>query len=113
MLSFYQRLAEKLNDGNAAAANAPASAKSVTYNAAGNRMAPAAPQQQPQAAANDPAAAAAPQDPIPDGAEPLNVDLFQSESRMVLFVQMGGVATEDFELMLDEEANTLTIQATQ
>ena len=50
---------------------------------------------------------------LPEGAEPLEVDLFQSESRMVLFVQMSGVSPDDFEITTDEEANILVIQATQ
>ncbi|HUZ93070.1 MAG TPA: Hsp20/alpha crystallin family protein [Candidatus Paceibacterota bacterium] len=103
MLSFYQKLASKLNDG--AMAEAPESAKAAAAlgGAASNRLAPKTNESRPAPA----------EEPAPEGTDSLDVDLFQSESRMVVFIQMSGVSAGDFEITADEELNTLTVQATQ
>ena len=103
MLSFYQKLAGKINAEESAAPRDPAPAKGVTYNATGERT----------SAKQDAPAAAPVAEATPDGADSLDVDLFQSESRMVVFAQMSGVMVGDFDIVLDEESNTLLIQATQ
>jgi len=112
MLSFYQKLASKLNEdgaGQSPAAPAAPGAKAVSFKATGERVTPPA---NPEANAA-PANAPAPADPAPEGTEPLEVDLFQSEARMVVFAQLPGVAKDDFEITIDEEASTLVIQASQ
>ena len=112
MLSFYQKLASKLNDADVGAAQAaPAAApgvKSVSLKATGERVDAS---QKPNAGAAGAATHA--EEPAPEGTEPLNVDLYQSEDRTVIFAQMPGVSKNDFEIVADEESNTLTIQATQ
>src|SRR5579871_5769581 len=106
MASFYEKLSMKLqNEGTAASGvqSPPAQQKSVTYNVANGKAAP-----------QNAAPAAAPAVEVqPDGTDPLGIDLFQSESRMVVFVQASGVLIEDFEITADEESNTLLLQATQ
>jgi HSP20 family molecular chaperone IbpA len=119
MLSFYQRLASKLNEGGGADAQAggqppvqaaaPTGAvtpsKGVSYNAAGNKLTPTTPAA--------PTAAQAAAEAPPEGTEPLGVDLFESESRMIVYVQAPGVGPEDFEITADEESNTIVLQTTQ
>ncbi|HVN26506.1 MAG TPA: Hsp20/alpha crystallin family protein [Candidatus Paceibacterota bacterium] len=119
MLSFYQKLSSRLNEVDAPPEPAQAPAKSVSFKGTGERVAVPAPAGAPAAAANANAAAAQaasqepPKEQLPEGAEPLDVDLFQSDARMVLFFQIGGVAKEDVDLVIDEEANTVTVQVTQ
>jgi HSP20 family molecular chaperone IbpA len=102
MLSFYQKLATKLNENTPSApVDAPAQ-KMASFKGSGERV-------------DAPAQAAAPakEEEAPDGTDPLEVDLFQSETRMVLFFPMSGVAKETLDLTLDEESNTIIIQVTQ
>jgi HSP20 family molecular chaperone IbpA len=112
MLSFYQKLASKLNETAAGApqdaAPSGAAGKRVSFKATGERVEAA---QAPAADAKAPADAAV--DQVPEGADPLDVDLFQSDARMAIFAQMPGVAKDDFEITIDEESNTVTIQASQ
>jgi HSP20 family molecular chaperone IbpA len=103
MLSFYQKLAEKLNNEGEVSSESTASEKAVTYSGSGNRVTP-------KQAIPPPAPAA---EAAPEGTDPLTVDLFQSEERMVIFLQMSGVAPEAFEVNADEESNTVVIQAGQ
>ncbi len=119
MLSFYQKLANKLNETGAgspqdAAGNAPAPAgaapRGVFFKATGERNGAA---DAPGAIPASAGAALASKEAPPDGTEPLDVDLFQSDARMVVFAQMPGVAKNDFEITVDQEANTVTIQAAQ
>jgi len=106
MASFYEKLSMKLQaEGSASSAVAkdPPTPRAVSYNVANGKVAP-----KPEAAGDPP-----PAEPQPDGTEPLGVDLFQSETRMVVFVQASGVALEDFDITADEESNTLLLQAIQ
>ncbi len=48
-----------------------------------------------------------------DSATPLDVDIFQSEARIVIFMQASGVAADGFDVTYDEAANAVTVQATQ
>src|SRR5690348_16313856 len=108
MMSFYEKLSMKLQGEGPkpAGKEAAPSPRGVSYNAAGVKT-PAPPQ-------NDPATVQAPPaENTPDGMDPLMVDLMQSETRMVIFAQASGVAAEDFEVVADEESNTLLIQAIQ
>lgn len=112
MASFYEKLSMKLQGaGQADAVAVPAPSKSVTYNAAGAKTTsapePAKPGQTSQAAADAEAEAQ------PDGTDPLDIDLFQSDSRMVVFAQASGMRLEDLQVTADEESNTLLIQATK
>jgi HSP20 family molecular chaperone IbpA len=112
MVSFYEKLSAKLQGEESAAGpkDPPANgAKSVSYNAAGLKTGapPAA------AAKGDPPGDPPAEAPAPEGTDPLMVDLFQSETRMVVFVQVPGVTPHDFEVTADEEANTLLVRATQ
>lgn len=102
MLTFYQKLAEKLNNNGETSAEFPATEKAATMNGLGGRPLPK------QAAVPVPV-----EEPAPEGTDPLGIDLFQSDERMVVFVQMSGVSAEGFEVNADEDANTLIIQATQ
>lgn len=103
MLSFYQKLASKLNETaggspqDAVALKTPAPAAPTDHAAPKNEAAPV-----PEGA-----------EPMPDGAEPLDVDLYQAEGRMVLFCMMSGVLLDECELTIDEESSTLVIHATQ
>jgi len=106
MLSFYQKLSSKLNEGEPAAP-AEATAKSVSFKATGERVS------QPAAPANAEPAVQPQTEELPEGTDPLDVDLFQSEARMVLFLPMIGVAKSDVDLTIDEEANTVIVQVTQ
>jgi HSP20 family molecular chaperone IbpA len=100
MLSFYQKLAGKLNETAPNAAAAPVV----------NKVSPAAPVNAPT---NKDEPVDATKEALPDGADPIDVDLFQSEGRMVLFCMMSGVLLDECELNIDEESNTLVIHATQ
>jgi HSP20 family molecular chaperone IbpA len=108
MSSFYEKLSRKIQGGDSEAAAAPkdaASAKSVTYSATGDRTTPEK---------KDGVPAAPPVNEVaPDGTDPLDVDLFQSESRVVIFMQVSGVGADAFEITANEESNTLTVEATQ
>ena len=87
-------------------AKGPAPAKSVTYRATGDRAAtPAAGE----------AVSAAPPDAEkpPEGTDPFDVDLFQSEARMVIFVPARGIPASGFSLSISDESNTLVVEATQ
>lgn len=108
MLSFYQKLASKLNEAGLTTQQITPGAppRGVSFKATGERN------DAPQGAAQ-PAPAATPVEAAPEGTDPLDVDLFQSEGRMVIFAQMAGATKDDFEITIDEEANTLIIHATQ
>ncbi|MGC9599429.1 MAG: Hsp20/alpha crystallin family protein [Minisyncoccia bacterium] len=109
MASFYEKLSTKLQKEDAAATAkgaASVAARGVSYNAAGAKTADP-PKGDPP---GDPAGAP---DSAPEGTDSLTVDLFQSDTRMVVFVQAGGVFPEDFDVTADEESNTLLIQAKQ
>jgi len=108
MSSFYEKLSMKFQDqeeGAAGEKDRPAG-KTVTYSATGDRTS--------VKNVDVSAAGAAPaNEPVPDGTDPIDVDLFQSDIRMVVFLQMSGVAPDAFEITASEESNTLTIEATQ
>jgi HSP20 family molecular chaperone IbpA len=105
MSSFYEKLSMKLQgDHPAVDAKGESPTKSVTYSATGERAQP----KNEEAPAAPPAAEAA-----PDGADPIDVDLFQSESRMVVFMQVPGIPLDGFDISISEEANTIVIEATQ
>ena len=107
MPSFYEKLSMKLQAENATPAGKdPPAQKSVSYNVATGKVAPKAA----DPAAPDPQAEAAAQ---PDGTEPWGVDLFESDTRMVVFLRASGVLIDDFEITADEETNTLLLQATE
>ena len=80
------------------------SAKSVTYSATGDRTSP----KKEDLPAAQPAA-----DTVPDGTDPIDTDLFQSDLRMVVFMPVSGVSPEDLSVTLSEESNTLIVEATQ
>jgi len=107
MSSFYEKLSMKLGgEDSAPAAGADrAPAKSVTYSATGDRTATAKKADEP---AVQPAAEKA-----PEGTDPIDVDLFQSESRMVIFMQVSGIPADKFAITISEESNTLVIEAAQ
>lgn len=114
MASFYEKLSAKLQGDETSPGSKdpqPTGAKSVTYNAAGAKTlsapGPATPAQ--NAGPGDPPA----EGPQPEGTEPLMIDLFHADGRMVIFAQASGIAPGDFEVTADEDANTLLIQATQ
>ena len=111
MSSFYEKLSMKFQSEDAAAAAAAAggskdrpSPKSVTYSATGDRTQP----KKEDAPANSPAA-----ETTPDGTDPIDVDLFQSDARMVVFMQVSGIPPDSFEITASEESNTLIIEASQ
>jgi len=107
MSSFYEKLSMKLQsegETDGEVKDQP-SAKSVSYNAAGDRTSPAK---------KDDALPAPPAvENAPDGTDPIEVDLFQSDKRMVIFMQVSGVSSGGFDISLSEESNTLIIEATQ
>jgi HSP20 family molecular chaperone IbpA len=109
MSSFYEKLSMKLQGGDEAEGGekAGATSASVTYRATGDKAASAKKDSAPAAA--QPAAV----DKAPDGTDPIDVDLFQSDSRMVVFLKASGVPMSGFEITLSEESNTLTVEATQ
>ncbi len=117
MMSFYEKLSMKLQGEGATATAKPVAAsasRGVSYNAAGIKTQAAPPSNaSAPAAADAPPAGAAQADVTPDGMDPLLVDLSQSETRMIVFAQVSGVAAKDLEVTADEESNTLLIQATQ
>lgn len=80
--------------------------KSITYRATGDRAAPSV--KEDTAVAGTP-----PMEQAPEGTEPIDVDLFQSDSRMVVFMQAGGIPANGFMLTISEESNTLTVEAAQ
>lgn len=103
MLSFYQKLATKLNDGDpteGAADTKPS--QNVSPNAAVGKAVSKADKPDPVAS-----------EPTPEGTDSLDVDLFQSDSQMVIFIQMSGIGVDDLEVVADEDSNTLVVQATQ
>lgn len=106
MSTFYEKLSMKLQGSEGAPAANPASpaSKSVTYNATGERTSP---QKDPA-----PAVAAAPE-AAPDGTDPIDVDLFQSDARMVIFMQVAGIPPDAFDIVINEESNTMIIEAAQ
>lgn len=116
MSSFYERLSSKLNDG-LGIPDPPVGApgKTANFKATGERTNPTQDPSRPTASA----AVAAPATPvpavetIPEGTEPLDIDLFQSEGRVVIFAQMAGVTKESLSVTIDEEGNTVTIEVTQ
>lgn len=103
MATFYEKLSMKLQpDGSNTATQNPPVQKSVSYNAANGKTPPKdAPTNPPEGEAQ------------PDGTDPWGIDLFQSETRMVVFVQASGVLATDFEIVADDESDTLLLQATQ
>lgn len=112
MLSFYQKLASKLNENSVGSPQdmptSAAAGKSASFKATGERL-----DSSHKPGTDTQSAAGGTNDPPPEGTEPLDIDLYQSDARMVIFAQMAGVAKDDFELTLDEESNTITIQAAQ
>jgi HSP20 family molecular chaperone IbpA len=109
MSSFYEKLSMKLQGrgeegGEGAKKDSPTSPKAVTYSATGEQKA---------SAKEDTLAIQPATDAAPDGTDPIDVDLFQSDSRMVVFAQVSGVSADDFDVTLSEESNTLTIEAVQ
>lgn len=86
----------------------PASSKSITYRATGDRANPL-----PSSAAVTASASDHETEKAPEGTDPMEVDLFQSESRMVIFMQASGIPASGFSLILSEESNTLVVEATQ
>ena len=121
MLSFYQKLAAKLNDGGPSAPETTTPAKQTNYSGTGAKAAPAQGAgpagAKPVAGTTTPAGNAASSEghdaPPPEGTDPLNINLFQSEQRMAIMAQACGVSITDFDIVLDEESNTVIIQATQ
>ena len=111
-MSFYEKLSMKLQgEGPATTAKDPSpGAKPVSYNATGVKTPPVAQQ---NAAPAAPTLSAPAADATPDGMDPLMIDLLQTDTRMIVTAQAGGVAAEDFEVTADEESNTLLIQAVQ
>lgn len=108
MSSFYEKLSMKLQGGDGPQENGkdPAPTKSVTYRATGDRTAPAS--------AGEAASAAQPvAEKPPEGTDPFDVDLFQSESRMVIFIPARGIPAAGFSLTISDESNTLVVEATQ
>jgi len=106
MSTFYEKLSMRLQGDEAEAGGTkdqPAP-KSVTYSATGDRTSP----KKEDAPAIPPAAEAA-----PDGTDPIDIDLFQSDARMVVFMQVSGIPAHGFEITASEESNTLIIEATQ
>jgi HSP20 family molecular chaperone IbpA len=103
MSSFYEKLSMKLQSDEAVTKDQP-SPKSVTYSATGDRSSP----KKEDAPASPPAV-----ETVPDGTDSIDIDLFQSDSRMVVFMQVSGVAADEFEITISEESNTLIIEATQ
>jgi HSP20 family molecular chaperone IbpA len=108
MSSFYEKLSMKFQETGVPeeGEKKPASPGAVTYRATGDRTTPASPAA--TAAAPDPGTEKA-----PEGTDPMDVDLFQSESRMVIFMQASGIPASGFSLTLSEESNTLVVEATQ
>ena len=105
MSSFYEKLSMKLQtEGALGDAKPQLPAKSVTYSATGDRT------EVKKEATPAPAPAA---EVVPDGTDPIDVDLFQSEVRMVIFMQIPGIPIEAFDISLSEESNTLIIEVTQ
>ncbi len=116
MLSFYQKLASKLNETGSGVSDPPQAgvgARSASFKATGERVDPpqAGAGAAPAGAADPLAAAAAQSDPIPDGSDPLDVDLFQSDERMIVVAQLPGVPADGFSVTIDEESNTVVVEA--
>ena len=116
MLSFYQKLASKLNETGSGVSDPPPAggARSASFKATGERVDPAAGAGTPPANGDGPAGAASagPQnDATPDGSDPLDVDLFQSDERMVIAAQLPGVPADGFSVTIDEESNTVVVEA--
>ncbi len=115
MLSFYQKLASKLNETGSGVSDPPpaSGARSASFKATGERVDPlqggagAAP-----AGGGAPVAVAGAQsDATPDGSDPLDVELFQSDERMVIIAQLPGVPPDGFSVTIDEESNTVVVEA--
>ena len=108
MSSFYEKLSMKFQQGGEAVAGIkdPSSPKSVTYSATGDRTS-SSPKK------DDSPAGQPSNEAPPDGTDPIDVDLFQSDSRMVIFMQVSGVHADAFEITVNEESNTLVIEAVQ
>jgi HSP20 family molecular chaperone IbpA len=93
-------------DGAEGGEKAGATSAGVVYHATGDKVA--------SVKKNEPSAMApAAVEKAPDGTDPIDVDLFQSDSRMVVFLKASGVPASGFEITLSEESNTLTVEATQ
>ncbi len=105
MSSFYEKLSVKFQDGGISApGTGTAPAKTVTFNATGDRTSPKK---------ADVPAATPPTDVTPDGADPIDVDLFQSETRTVVFMQLSGIPANELAVTVSEESNTIIVEAAQ
>lgn len=109
MSSFLDKLNTKLRVPEAGATQGGMSPGPIQGNVNGVTVASSAPL---SATANSAPALevkAAPESDEP----PFDVDIFQSETRLVIFAQAGGMAPEDIDITLDEEAHTLVIRGIQ
>jgi HSP20 family molecular chaperone IbpA len=108
MSSFYEKLSMRLQGDDDAGGDEKAVAppKSVTYTATGNKAV--------SIKKDDPAQVMTPAvEKAPDGTDPIDVDLFQSDSRMVVFLKASGIPAGGFDITISEESNTLVVEATQ
>jgi HSP20 family molecular chaperone IbpA len=109
MSSFYEKLSMKLQetDPPLPGGQGPSGVKSVTYRATGDRTAPD------NAVDATAAAAAQPAEAAPDGTDSIDVDLFQSDARIIVIMPLAGIPASACSIVLDEESNTMTVEAVQ
>ena len=104
MSSFYEKLSMKIQGETAAAAGPMIRPRQKASPIARPVTAPrpkkdASPVVQPVAEA------------VPDGTESIDIDLFQSDARMVVFLQVSGVPAAEFMVTLSEESNTMVVES--
>ena len=107
MSSFYEKLSMKFQgeDAPPETGGVPTSVKSVTFSATGERTA--------TVKKMDVSEIPPETEKAPEGTDPIDVDLFQSDSRMVIFMQVSGIPADKLEITISEESNTLIIEAAQ
>ena len=109
MNSFFDRLSVKLNTGSSSSADgSPAGSSGEKNNVRTSVSVSKAPE---GTGAKDPVAKE--ESETAEGASALNVDIFQAETRLVVFLQASGVPMEGFDITVDEDSNTVLIEGAQ
>ena len=117
MSSFYEKLSMKLQEQGGGEEGGghrdqvtqatSSSSRTVTYSATGEQKSSPKPDHD-----DKPPAQPAP-DVVPDGTDPIDIDLFQSDLRMVIFLKVSGVAADGFDITVSDESNTIIVEAIQ